>query len=48
MRESFQSLGFGFVLAVVLVYLVMVLQFKSFLDPFIVMFAVPLGLMGVA
>jgi multidrug efflux pump subunit AcrB len=48
MRESFQSLGFGFVLAVVLVYLVMVFQFRSFLDPFIVMFAVPLGLIGVA
>lgn len=48
MRDSFQSLGFGFVLAVVLVYLVMVVQFRSFLDPFIVMFAVPLGLIGVA
>jgi len=48
MKESFQSLGFGFVLAVVLVYLVMVVQFRSFLDPFIVMFAVPLGLIGVA
>jgi multidrug efflux pump subunit AcrB len=48
MRESFKSLGFGFVLAVVLVYLVMVLQFRSFRDPFIVMFAVPLGLIGVA
>jgi len=48
MRESFKSLGFGFVLAVVLVYLVMVFQFRSFLDPFIVMFAVPLGAIGVA
>ncbi|MBI3881616.1 MAG: efflux RND transporter permease subunit, partial [Verrucomicrobia bacterium] len=48
MRESFQALGLGFVLAVVLVYLVMVFQFRSFLDPFIVMFAVPLGLIGVA
>jgi CzcA family heavy metal efflux pump len=47
MNESFASLGFGFVLAVVLVYLVMVVQFRSFLDPFIVMFAVPLGLIGV-
>ncbi|MHB8522080.1 MAG: efflux RND transporter permease subunit [Limisphaerales bacterium] len=47
MRESFKSLGLGFVLAVVLVYLVMVLQFRSFLDPFIVMFAVPLGAIGV-
>lgn len=48
MRDSFQSLGFGFGLAVLLVYLVMVVQFRSFLDPFIVMFAVPLGLIGVA
>lgn len=48
MRASFRSMGFGFVLAVTLVYLVMVLQFRSFIDPFIVMFAVPLGLIGVA
>ncbi len=48
MQDSFKSLGFGFVLAVVLVYLVMIVQFRSFLDPFIVMFAVPLGLIGVA
>jgi multidrug efflux pump subunit AcrB len=48
MQESFKSLGFGFFLAVVLVYLVMIVQFRSFLDPFIVMFAVPLGLIGVA
>jgi len=48
MRESFKSLGFGFLLAVVLVYLVMIVEFRSFLDPFIVMFAVPLGLIGVA
>jgi len=47
MRESFGSLGFGLFLAAVLVYLVMVVQFRSFLDPFIVMFAVPLGLIGV-
>lgn len=48
MKQSFQSLGFSFALAVALVYLVMVVQFRSFLDPFIVMFAVPLGLIGVA
>jgi multidrug efflux pump subunit AcrB len=47
MRESFKSMGFGLLLAVVLVYLVMVLQFRSFLDPLIVMFAIPLGLIGV-
>ncbi|MCI0640834.1 MAG: efflux RND transporter permease subunit [Gemmataceae bacterium] len=47
MRESFESLGFGFLLAVVLIYLIMVAQFRSFLDPFIILFAVPLGLIGV-
>ncbi|MBI1914104.1 MAG: efflux RND transporter permease subunit [Planctomycetes bacterium] len=47
MKESFASLGFGLVLAVVLIYLVMVAQFRSFLDPFIILFAVPLGLIGV-
>jgi multidrug efflux pump subunit AcrB len=45
--ESFASLGFGFLLATVLIYLVMVAQFRSFLDPFVIMFAVPLGLIGV-
>jgi multidrug efflux pump subunit AcrB len=47
MQESFQSLSFGLVLAAALVYLIMVAQFRSFLDPFIIMFAVPLGLIGV-
>jgi multidrug efflux pump subunit AcrB len=47
MRSSFASMGFGLGIAVILVYLVMVAQFRSFLDPFIVMFAVPMGLIGV-
>jgi hydrophobic/amphiphilic exporter-1 (mainly G- bacteria), HAE1 family len=47
MRSSFASMGFGLFIAVLLVYLVMVAQFRSFLDPFIVMFAVPMGLIGV-
>ena len=47
MRKSFDGLAQGLGLAAVLVYLVMVVLFKSFLDPFIVMFAVPLGLIGV-
>jgi multidrug efflux pump subunit AcrB len=47
MQESFASLGFGLVLAAVLIYLIMVAQFRSFLDPFIIMFAVPLGIIGV-
>ncbi|HVN91738.1 MAG TPA: efflux RND transporter permease subunit [Candidatus Binataceae bacterium] len=47
MQKSFSSFGFGLGLAVILLYLVMVAQFRSFLDPFIIMFAVPMGLIGV-
>jgi hydrophobic/amphiphilic exporter-1 (mainly G- bacteria), HAE1 family len=47
MRKSFASFGFGLWMAVALLYLVMVAQFRSFLDPFIIMFAVPMGLIGV-
>ena len=47
LRESFSGLTFGLVLATVLVYLVMVVQFRSFLDPLVVMLAVPLGFVGV-
>lgn len=47
MRESFGSLGFAFILAVTLIYLVMVALFQSFVDPFIILFSVPLGLIGV-
>ncbi len=47
MRDSFGSMGFGLILASVLVYLIMVAQFRSFVDPFIIMFAVPLGIIGV-
>lgn len=47
MQKSFSSFGFGLGMAVVLLYLVMVAQFRSFLDPFIIMFAVPMGLIGV-
>jgi multidrug efflux pump subunit AcrB len=47
MRESFRGLAFGFLLAVVLIYFVMVPLFRSFRDPMIVMLAVPLGLIGV-
>jgi len=47
MRASFSSFGFGLAMAVLLLYLVMVAQFRSFLDPFIIMFAVPMGMIGV-
>jgi multidrug efflux pump subunit AcrB len=47
MNEAFGNLGFGLMLAAILVYLLMVAQFRSYLSPFIIMFAVPLGLIGV-
>jgi multidrug efflux pump subunit AcrB len=47
MKTSFQSLGFGLVLASVLVYLLLVVLFQSWLDPFIIIFAVPGALVGV-
>lgn len=47
MEASFASFGFGLGMAVVLLYLVMVAQFRSFLDPAIIMFAVPMGMIGV-
>jgi multidrug efflux pump subunit AcrB len=48
MRDSFVDFALGMVLATVLVYLVMVGQFRSFLDPFIVLVTVPMGFIGVA
>ena len=47
MRDALDQFLQGFLLAVALVYLVLVLQFRSFRDPFIVLLAVPLGLIGV-
>jgi len=47
MNTSFRSFGFGLLLSVVLVYLVLVAQFKSFVDPFIILLAVPPGIAGV-
>jgi multidrug efflux pump subunit AcrB len=47
MHESFTAFGFGLLLALVLVYLVLVAQFKSFMDPFLILLAVPPGMAGV-
>jgi multidrug efflux pump subunit AcrB len=47
MNESAWNLLSGLVLAVVLVYLLQVALFRSWLSPFIIMFTVPLGLIGV-
>jgi multidrug efflux pump subunit AcrB len=47
MQSSFKSFGFGLLLAVLLAYLVLVAQFSSFRDPFLIILAVPTGLIGV-
>ena len=47
MRSSFRSFGSGLILSVVLVYLILVAQFASWEDPFIILLAIPPGLAGV-
>jgi multidrug efflux pump subunit AcrB len=47
MRASFKSFGLGLLLAVVLLYLILVAQIRSFVDPFIILLAVPPGITGV-
>ena len=44
--ESSSNTSFAFLLALVLIYLVLAAQFESFIDPFIIMFTVPLALAG--
>jgi HAE1 family hydrophobic/amphiphilic exporter-1 len=47
MGESFASIRFALLLAIFLVYLVMASQFESLLHPFVIMFTLPLGVIGV-
>jgi multidrug efflux pump subunit AcrB len=47
MRESFTSFAIGLSLAFVLLYLILVAQFSSFKDPFLILLAVPMGFIGV-
>jgi multidrug efflux pump subunit AcrB len=47
MRKSFSSFGIGLILSVVLVYLILMAQFASFKDPFIILLAIPPGILGV-
>ncbi|MBN2410055.1 efflux RND transporter permease subunit [candidate division KSB1 bacterium] len=46
-QRSYRELMFGLILAIFLVYMVMGGQFESFRDPFIVLFAIPMALIGV-
>jgi multidrug efflux pump subunit AcrB len=47
MSESFRSFTIGLLMSVILLYLVLVAQFRSFVDPFIILLALPPGITGV-
>lgn len=44
--ESNSNTSFAFILALVLIFLILAAQFESFIDPFIIMFTVPLAIAG--
>ncbi|MCK5146176.1 efflux RND transporter permease subunit, partial [bacterium] len=48
MMKSFMYLGLAFVVAMILVYMVMASQFESLRDPFIILFTIPMSIIGVA
>ncbi|MGA3213579.1 MAG: efflux RND transporter permease subunit, partial [Terriglobales bacterium] len=47
MEQSFKCFGLGFMLSFMLLYLILVAQFRSFVDPFLIMLAIPMGFVGV-
>jgi multidrug efflux pump subunit AcrB len=47
MQQSFKSFAIGLSLSVALLFLILVAQFKSFKDPFLIMLAIPMGFIGV-
>jgi multidrug efflux pump subunit AcrB len=47
MNESFRSFGLGLLLSILLLYLILVAQFRSFVDPLLIMLAIPMGFIGV-
>ncbi len=47
MESSFHSFAIGLILSILLVYLILVAQFKSFTDPFLILLAIPTGITGV-
>ncbi len=46
--KSFMYLGLAFLVAMILCYMVMASQFESYLDPFVIMFTIPMAIIGVA
>lgn len=47
MQQSFKDIGFAVLIAVLLVFMVMASQFESFREPFIILFTIPLAIIGV-
>jgi multidrug efflux pump subunit AcrB len=47
MRQSFRSFGLGLLLSIILVYLILMAQFASVKDPFLILLAIPPGFTGV-
>lgn len=47
MMETFSSLALALILAIILVYAVMAIQYESFFNPFVIMFSVPTAIIGV-
>ena len=47
MNHSFEEFGVGLIIAILMVYLILMTQFTSFIDPFIILMAIPPGLAGV-
>jgi len=47
MQQSFRSFAIGLSLSFVLLYLILVAQFRSFKDPLLIMLAIPMGFIGV-
>ncbi|HTS50063.1 MAG TPA: efflux RND transporter permease subunit [Bryobacteraceae bacterium] len=47
MNDSFHSFAIGLSLSVLLLFLILVAQFRSFIDPFLIMLAIPMGFIGV-
>jgi multidrug efflux pump subunit AcrB len=47
MEASFKSFALGFLISFILLFLILTAQFKSFIDPFLIMLAIPMGFVGV-
>jgi hydrophobic/amphiphilic exporter-1 (mainly G- bacteria), HAE1 family len=47
MEQSFKSFRTGFILSFILLFLILIAQFRSFIDPILIMLAIPMGFIGV-